>query len=684
MSPFAEPASMPAQPGQTSGWIARLTAGLCVAMVLAYPVRSLMLLAGVPVWVRAAWPVIAVAALRWPAASLCAFVVGAPLLPIVPQLAGWAPVSLGEAWLFALLAPAGVRVALGRRGWRAGLPAAFSLLLALATASLIVTIYPYRLAAEGTGSLLVELHAFLSGELAAASSQAHRFASIGAWVTLFDGLVLLWLILSEEVQDRSRFVRQLAASVAAGVTAVSVLGIAQWWTRWKLLPLWLQQDPNVVRINATFSDVNALGAFLVLSLWLPLACAALCNRWRCRWGWRLAAGAALAALIFSGSRSAWVALLVGAAVYIVGAWRSGLVRPPAALAAHGRALAAASLIALLLAGGALTTYATLADVRHGDQRGYFTRLLYTLNLHTSWDYRLRNRTAMWEAALKMTAAYPVCGIGIGRYYKEAWGYTTRRTAMIRPRENAHNYYLQVGAELGLSGLAAFLALLGWGAAAAFRGARAGDTAARQLSIACSAGIAAFAVTLIGGHALLLREGQLAFWPIVAIAVFAGRGPAVTPPTGERRRRRWRTWVPGALLAATAVSVPFRAAQAVARVDLTTTTWGVHGEEFDADGRGFNWTGDRAVLHVPASASAVAFELRSLAPMPQTVTLLVDDSVADTLVLRDHEWHVLRYLVPHRRGTGRFGRLEMRVTPAWRPPGDGRELGVILRGFRWEE
>ena len=166
---------------------------LCVALLLAYPVRSFVALAGVPVWVRAVWPLVAVAAWRWPVTSLCAFVAGAPLLPIVPQLAGWAPVSLGEFWLFALLVPAGLRVALGRRRWRAGLPAAFSLLLALATASLVVTIYPFRIVAGGTGFLLAELHAFLAGELAAASSQAHRFASIGAWLTIVDGLALLWL-----------------------------------------------------------------------------------------------------------------------------------------------------------------------------------------------------------------------------------------------------------------------------------------------------------------------------------------------------------------------------------------------------------------------------------------------------------------------------------------------------------
>ena len=380
-----------------------------------------------------------------------------------------------------------------------------------------------------------------------------------------------------------------------------------------------------MRINATFPDVNALGAFLVLSLWLPLACRGRSAIDGCAagdGGWLPAPCSRHC--VFSGSRSAWAGLLVGGAVYVVGAWSSGLIQPPAPLAAHGRALAGASLIAVLLVGGALTTYATIANVRHGDQRSYLTRLLYTLNLRTSWDYRLRGRTAMWEAAVNMMAANPVCGIGLGRYYKEAWAYTTRRAAMIRPRENAHNYYLQVGAELGLSGLAAFLALLGWGLSAPFRGGRAGGTAGQRLSIACGAGMVAFAVTLVGGHALLLREGQLAFWPVVAIAVLAGRTGSVEPPVVERRGRRWQRWVVGLLLAATAASVPFRAAEAIARVDLTTSTWGVHGEEFDADGRGFNWTGDRAVLHVPATASAVAFELRSLAPMPQSVALSVDD------------------------------------------------------------
>jgi len=657
---------------------------LAAAVLLAaYPVRSFGALDGLPAWLPAAWLLVAAAAWRFPGASLAAFVAGSPLLPIVPRLAGWPPVSLGELWLEALLVPVFLRIAAGRRNWRGGLPASFSLLAALATASLVVSMYPFQTVADGWLPFLAEVHAFLSVDLAAATSQTHRFGSVGAWLTLMDGLALLWLVVSEPARDPRRFVRQIAIAGASGAVAVALIGTIQWWTRWNLLPLWLQQDPNVVRINATFPDVNSLGAFLVLWVWMPLAVAAPGGPRLWRWGWRLGVGAVLAAAVFTGSRAAWAGLLVGVLAWLAGGWRAGLLRPPRWIAAHLRVAAAAALVAVVVTGAALTTYATMADVRHGDQRSYVTRLLYTLNLRTSLDYRLRNRVAMWEAAVRMIAAHPAGGIGIGRYYKEAWAYADRREAMIRPRENAHNYYLQVAAELGLTGLAVFVALLGWGLAAAWRGLGCEDAASRRIALASGAGVLAFAVTLLGGHSLLLREGQLGFWTVVALAALAARGGGADRSAGSVRIAGWRRPVLAFLLIGVAASVPFRAAQASSRVDLTRLASGLHGEETGADGRPFSWTDDRAVLHVPAAARAVAFELRSLAPAPQTVTMLVDGREADTLVLDDHAWRPLRYLVPRRRSTGRFVRIEIRVWPTWRPPGDGRELGAMIRDFRWE-
>lgn len=70
----------------------------------------------------------------------------------------------------------------------------------------------------------------------------------------------------------------------------------------------------------------------------------------------------------------------------------------------------------------------------------------------------RDRLTMWQAALGMIRDRPLLGHGVNTFmanYLDYWVGGERQ-----PRY-AHNCYLQVAAETGLIGLAAFLSLLGW-------------------------------------------------------------------------------------------------------------------------------------------------------------------------------------------------------------------------------
>ena len=143
----------------------------------------------------------------------------------------------------------------------------------------------------------------------------------------------------------------------------------------------------------------------------------------------------------------------------------------------------------------------------------------------------------------------------------------------------------------------------------------------------------------------------------------------------------RRWAVVGLCLAVVASVPFRVIAGRDQRDLSRLVLGVYDVESDASGE-FRWTMDRARLFVPSSARTLVLPIRSLAPVPQEVVVRLDGEAVDTVRLQDHDWHDLRYVLPRRRGAGRFLHLELRVSPTWHPPDDPRTLGVQLGRYAW--
>ena len=133
------------------------------------------------------------------------------------------------------------------------------------------------------------------------------------------------------------------------------------------------------------------------------------------------------AIVFSTARGAWLA--AGAAVLACEALvlRRG-VRP-------GRA-AAAALVALVV-----------AAVFSPDLREHARSIVDPGGINAG-------RVAIYRANLDIVADHPVLGLGFGRYRTAATAYYARHPAADR-RSHAHNTYLQIAAEAGLVGLAAF-------------------------------------------------------------------------------------------------------------------------------------------------------------------------------------------------------------------------------------
>jgi len=79
---------------------------------------------------------------------------------------------------------------------------------------------------------------------------------------------------------------------------------------------------------------------------------------------------------------------------------------------------------------------------------------------TDANYAVVERLAHWQAAWGMFSDRPWLGVGIGNYEPVYPAYSL--PGWTEPLGHAHNYYLNIAAEAGLIGLAAYLVL--WGAA----------------------------------------------------------------------------------------------------------------------------------------------------------------------------------------------------------------------------
>jgi O-antigen ligase len=76
---------------------------------------------------------------------------------------------------------------------------------------------------------------------------------------------------------------------------------------------------------------------------------------------------------------------------------------------------------------------------------------------TDANFAAVERMAHWWAGLRMWEAYPWTGVGLGNY---AEAYAAYKVAgWDDPLGHAHNFYINIGAEAGTIGLAAYLVFL---------------------------------------------------------------------------------------------------------------------------------------------------------------------------------------------------------------------------------
>ena len=366
-------------------------------------------------------------------------------------------------------------------------------------------------------SLLIGAGAFaVAHGISAAFSQApgHAFRSALpslALIALFGAMVC--------TAPPARKVRKFAALLVVGGVLVGLIATAQHlghdplasWVRYR------EADRFRTGVYATLGNPEYLGGYLA-----PLVLAALGLAFG---GWHPAArGALLGAaglmtlpVLWSGSRGAFLGLVAGALAFLVAmvAMAPHLSRrargaSPEHTDGHGPTRTSRRVRLAVLAAMVAAVVVLCVAVLHAPEGGPFAllrgRLVAAADPHND---SIRNRIVFNLVGLEMVARRPVVGVGPGMYAGEfypAFRELARRDPGVamevlardfsdRAAEHAHNDWLEIWAETGTLGLAAWLWLLvAWaGSVVRALSSRATAFGGRALLVGLSAGVVALAV-----------------------------------------------------------------------------------------------------------------------------------------------------------------------------------------------
>lgn len=186
--------------------------------------------------------------------------------------------------------------------------------------------------------------------------------------------------------------------------------------------------------SAGIYDPNDLAALLALTVPISLAVASR-SRLLLRTTAYVTAALSAALLLQTGSRGGLIALVIALLVYLLG---------------QARRTAIAILVAVSVA-TPLGWLVAPAPVRE--------RLLSVFEVENDYNSTSRTgRLAIWRRGATYMRDNPLLGVGLGNF-AAAEGETNRLEGTRGAWLNAHNIFVQVGAELGVFGLAAFAYIL---------------------------------------------------------------------------------------------------------------------------------------------------------------------------------------------------------------------------------
>ncbi len=287
--------------------------------------------------------------------------------------------------------------------------------------------------------------------------------------------------------------------------------------------------------------------------------------------WRWAALAALTAgtlcLFLSETRSAWFGLAAAGLVFGGLRWKL-LSQQKLSLKAILEQRAALVPPVVLLLGLLFGLFSIWLLSSPPDQKAALLARAGTL-LALSQDGSWQTRLQLWRGTAHLVAAHPLAGIGLGRYPGAEWRWT-HTGGVLMPTEHpsltneAHSFYGQTAAEIGLPGLTLYCAALAVFAVQAGRRLipsrrhrRHSFSGQNALLVAAVSAVAGQSVDALASPSWQFPEASLLFWAVLGLGLASLRRepvPAADAPLPAPLRRAGRWALSGSLAVALAAQI----------------------------------------------------------------------------------------------------------------------------------
>jgi hypothetical protein len=231
-------------------------------------------------------------------------------------------------------------------------------------------------------------------------------------------------------------------------------------------------------------------------------------------------------------------------------------------------------------------------------------------------------------------------------------------------ENAHNYFLQLTAELGVIGLAILLCWLITAVADTVRAAAITPRDIRLLGLI--AGVAAFAATCATGHPVLLTEIAVPFW--LAFGMMWALGDSVLIKRESRERSPWPA-IASVAAAIAFVAAQFGAPNTTLRPPESHEITGLYEWETDTDGSRYRWIGEYGSVFVPADVTRVYIPVRVPPVAPDVSPMRVEartEGRPGTRMTVGDGWAVFNLELPNAAPNARFKRINLHADRTWKP------------------
>ena len=279
-------------------------------------------------------------------------------------------------------------------------------------------------------------------------------------------------------------------------------------------------------------------------------------------------------------------------------------------------------------------------------------VIYPSERNVGVRYSVWARAELVDTALDMLADRPLLGVGVSRFYDLFPQYASPelRQAFFESapipviRENAHNNFLQILAELGLVGFAAFvlILLLTLQPAAAVPG---------SVRPALVIAIASFLFTALFGHPLLTHSVAYPFWLMLGLAA-AGAPEIARQPAAMVRAAATAAVVLLVLM------LPFRDDYERRHANLEGVALGMSNWERDESGKRFRWASADSALFVRSHYRVVRLPVRAAGTGACVVEIRVDGQRTDQLTVPATFWQELRLRLPPAPGGSQFSRVDL--------------------------